>query len=62
MGSSGLAVLVRSRERAGDSGTVLALAGFTRTVTDPRAGRDGSPEMFTTFETPLDAIAELVGR
>jgi anti-sigma B factor antagonist len=59
MSSSGLAILVEARQRAGRSGSALALVGLNRILT--RAlDATGLTQMFHIYPTIDDALAGLV--
>lgn len=61
MGSSGLAVLVAAREQATGTGTQLALAGLTRTVTRALAAT-GLESLFDIHPSTDEALASLSAR
>lgn len=58
MGSSGLAALISAREHATHTGTLLALAGLTRTVTRALQATNLEP-LFTIYPTLSDAQTAL---
>lgn len=60
MGSSGLAVLVETRERTTDASTRFALAGLTR-ITSRALRATGIEGLFTIYPSADEALAAFAG-